>query len=229
MATSILTYNFSSSDDLNNKAVAKFYEDSTPIKAKDKSLKCGNSDGKRYCTVMKITVPDGGCNSISFNITDAYWWPSANGGTQLIDNGVIYTHDGDNINTLFKFAITNSDAYDATLVTGDGDGFVNVLKGDHTSDRFYTLTGSVAKELSAGTYYLWLFPAAYDFSKHFRYWILSGQYYKPVVTIVFSGESSGALDTPTSPEVGTTVLWVFDEARGWLQGAQRVFNGISWL
>lgn len=177
-----------------------------------------------------------GYNSFTFKLENAYWFPynAGKGGEDLEGSNSSYTHRGEDANTLFRFAISESDTeYININTTALGDGFiccednattnsVNNSTNGPASQGFYTLTGSVAKQLSPNTtYYLWLFPSFAP--KSFRYWALSGYSYTQSIYITLTEGSQIA----PPPEITSTILWVFD-GTSWVQGIQRVFDGNSW-
>ena len=233
-----ITYNLTNSTD---KANLASYENNSDYTSG--SFRVGNNiastSAKCYTSVIKFEAPVdiSKYSTLDFKITNAYWIPKGTGGTVLTerpDKPGSYYHVNNNssgdADAMFRFAISSSDTEFKNVSSATaGDGFVscitNEANGTH-SQGYYTLTGSTeitAKELVAtNPYYLWLFPGGYSFSSSYRYWGLGyNKDYPTVITLTFSGENV--------PTITSTILWVFDDKRGWLQGTQRVFNGTSWL
>jgi hypothetical protein len=243
-----LFYDFSTAEGIAN---ARFFI-GTQLQAEGETCKVGSHAGSTnapiFTTRLSFTIssdlnpPANGFSHFSFKIANAHWVPT-NGGNSLVKSGNTYTHNGNDVNKLFRFAITPADETDEDFVSYAnvnavddptiGDGYVSCVTnetgsayGSHSDGGYYMLTGEVDKILEPGkSYYLWFFPC-YNFYNNYRCWAFSNAssyFYKPKVTLAFSGEAA-----PPVPEIVSTILWAFDGTK-WVQGIQRVFDGTKWL
>jgi hypothetical protein len=244
MANNPIVYNLANTTaNAADRAKVTCYENSSINSSADYFI-IGNerasSTANCYVTRIAFTTPTdvSSYSTFEFKISNALWYPTISGGTALrpkADNPDSYYHvsndsQGD-ADTMFRFGIGLS-ASDTTFIKANsatvGDGFISCITNEANGTQsagYYTLVGQLDlsdKQLEPDTtYYVWLFPGGYSFSKYYRYWFLGSEKdYPTQATLTFSGEGV--------PEVKSTILWAYDGI-AWRQGLQRIYDGTAWL